>query len=214
MNERIDRLDTAFPIAAAIALELIRQPEVSEQWLRPSALPKMSVGALACHLGRQVVRAADLLPAASDVPPLDDADAHYARAAWVTSTSPDDPVNDRSTDDAEAVLGAAALEARTAEAMGTLRGLLSSGAARDVALIPWQGWSLRRADFLLTRLVEVVVHSDDLAVSIGVPTPEFPEEAFTPVRDLLVRVAVRQHGQAAVISTLARRERARPISAF
>ena len=214
MSEGLDRLDTAFPVAASIALDLVRRPEVSDAWLRPSSLPKMSVGALACHLGRQTVRAAELLPAATDVAPLDSADAHYARAAWVTSTSTDDPANDRSADDDEAALGPVALHDRTTGALETVRGLLASGAARDVVLVPWQGWSLRRADFLLTRLLEIVVHSDDLAVSIGVPTPEFPDEAFTPVRDLLVGLAVRRHGQAAVISTLARRERTRVISAF
>lgn len=212
--DRVDRLDNAFPVAATIALDLIRRVEVADQWQRPSALPKMSVGALACHLGRQAVRAAELLPAATDVPSLDSADAHYHRAAWVTSTSPDDPSNDRDTDDAEAALGAAALNDRAAQALETVRGLLASGSAVEAVLIPWQGWSLRRDDFLLTRLLEIVVHGDDLAVSVGVPTPEFPDEAFAPVRDLLVRLAVRRHGQSAFVSTLTRRERARSIAAF
>lgn len=78
---------------------------------------------------------------ATDVPPLDSVDAHYQQAAWVTTTSPDDPPNDRSTDDTEAALGAAALKDRTAEALGQVRGLLAAGVARDVILIPWQGWS-------------------------------------------------------------------------
>jgi hypothetical protein len=214
VDDRADRLDSAFPIAADLALDLVGRTEVSDRWLGPSALPQMSVGALACHLGRQAVRAAELLPVATDVPPLDSADAHYHRAAWVSSTSPDDPVNDRSTDDKEAALGASALRDRGAAALATVRNLLDTGAARDVVAIPWQGWSLRRDDFLLTRLLEIVVHTDDLAVSVGVPTPEFPDEVFAPVRDLLVRLAVRRHGQSAVIGTLTRRERARPISAF
>lgn len=214
MGEGVDRLDAAFPVAASIALDLVRRSEVADAWFRPSCLPEMSVGALACHLGRQAVRAAELLPVGTGVAPLESADDHYARAAWVTSTSPDDPANDRSTDDDEALLGPAALHARASGALETVRDLLTSGAARDVVFIPWQGWSLRRSDFLLTRLLEVVVHSDDLAVSIGVPTPEFPDEAFVPVRDLLLRLAVRRHGQSAVIGTLARRERAQPISAF
>jgi hypothetical protein len=91
---------------------------------------------------------------------------------------------------------------------------LESGAARDTIDIPWQGWALWRNDFLHTRLVEVVVHTTDLAESLGVPTPEFPDSVFTPVRDLLVRLAVRRHGQTAVVNTLSRRERARNISAF
>jgi hypothetical protein len=210
----VNHLDAVFPLAAAVAQDLIQRGEVRDQWLLPSALPKMSIGALACHLGRQVVRSAELLRLATGIPPLDCVDAHYHRAAWVMSTSPDDPPNDRSTDEAEAELGAAALAGRCSEALETVRQLLTDGTARDVVPIPWQGWSLRRDDFLLTRMLEIVVHTDDLALSVGVRTPEFPAEVFAPVRDLLVRLAVRRHGQSAVISALARSERTRVISAF
>lgn len=57
-------------MAATVALEEIQRSEVADQWLMPSVLPKMSIGALACHLGRQVVRAAELLPMATEMPPL------------------------------------------------------------------------------------------------------------------------------------------------
>jgi len=214
VQNRINRLDAEFPIAAAVALEQIQRSEVRDQWLLPSALPKMSVGALACHLGRQVVRAAELLPVATDIPPLDSVDTHYHQAAWVMSTSPDDPPNNRSTDEAEAAHGAAALADQCSAALQTVRRLLTGGTAQDVVAIPWQGWSLRRDDFLLTRMLEIVVHADDLALSVGVRTPEFPGEVFAPVRDLLVRLAVRRHGQSAVISALARSERTQVISAF
>jgi hypothetical protein len=56
--------------------------------------------------------------------------------------------------------------------------------------------------------------TDDLAVSLGVPTPLLPDPVFDPVRDLLVRLAVRRHSQSAVISALTRRERAGSIAAF
>jgi len=214
MQNPVNRLDALFPAAAAAALDLIQRGEIRDQWVMPSALPKMSIGTLACHLGRQVVRAAELLPMATDIPALESADAHYHRAAWVMSTSPDEPSNDRSTDDADAALGAAALAGRSAEALKTVRRLLAAGTARDVVPLPWQGWSLRRDDFLLTRMLEIVVHSDDLALSVGVRTPEFPAEVFAPVRDLLVRLAVSRHGQSAVISALARSERTQTISAF
>ncbi|MGD0609329.1 MAG: maleylpyruvate isomerase N-terminal domain-containing protein [Streptosporangiaceae bacterium] len=214
MQNPVNRLDALFPAAAAVALDLIQRGEIRDQWVMPSALPKMSIGTLACHLGRQVVRAAELLPMATDIPALESADAHYHRAAWVMSTSPDEPSNDRSTDDADAALGAAALAGRSAEALKTVRRLLAAGTARDVVPLPWQGWSLRRDDFLLTRMLEIVVHSDDLALSVGVRTPEFPAEVFAPVRDLLVRLAVSRHGQSAVISALARSERTQTISAF
>jgi mycothiol maleylpyruvate isomerase-like protein len=209
-----DRWDAVFPVAGEFVEDLVRQAHVSDRWLQQSVLPKMSVGELACHLGRQLTLAAELLQATTAVPPLDSVDEHYHRAAWVMTTSPDDPPNDRTTAETEAVLGAAALRTRVDEALATLTALLVSHTAADVVLIPWQGWSLRRDDFLLTRMLEIVVHTDDLALSVGVPTPAFPEEVFAPVRDLLVRLAVRRNGQSAVISTLTRRERSQVISAF
>lgn len=208
------RFDSVFPAAASIALDLVRRPEVSGRWAAPSALPKMSIGALACHLGRQTVLAARQLPEPTELVPLADADEHYARAAWVRTSSPDDPPNDRRNDDAEAALGPAALLQRVTGALDTVRDLLARGAAEDVVALPWQGWALRRDDFLLTRMLEIVVHGDDLAASLAIDTPRFPDEVFAPVRDLLVRLAVRRHGQSAVLATLTRRERARPIAAF
>jgi hypothetical protein len=68
--------------------------------------------------------------------------------------------------------------------------------------------------YLLTPMLKIVVHADDLAVSLGIPTPHLPDSRFDPVRDLLVRRAVHRHGQSAVISALARRERAGSIAAF
>lgn len=59
-------------------------------------------------------------------------------------------------------------------------GLLGAGGAGDVVLIPRQGWSLRRGDFLLTRMLEIVVHADDLAASFGIPTPSWPSKVFDP----------------------------------
>jgi Mycothiol maleylpyruvate isomerase N-terminal domain len=212
----VDRLDVPFLDAVGVTRRLLGRPEVAERWAEPSALERMSVGALACHLGSQPVRVAELLPtaAAGDAPVLASADEHYARAAWVTATSLDDPVNDRSVDDAEAELGPAVLLDRVDAAVDAVRQFLDTGTVAEVVAIPWQGWALRREEFLLTRLVEVVVHTDDLAASVGLPTPVFGEAAFDPVRDLLVRLAVRRHGQSAVVATLARAERSRPIAAF
>ncbi|MDG4809825.1 maleylpyruvate isomerase N-terminal domain-containing protein [Micromonospora sp. WMMD1120] len=214
MSRPVDALDTAFPVAASIALNLIRRPEVVDQWSRPSALPHLTVGGLACHLGRQAVRAAELLPMPTELPLLESADDHYERAAWVREGTPDEKSVAESDDEADAARGPADLHARSAFAVEEAGNLLARVAARDVVPIPWQGWALRRGDFLLTRQLEIVVHSDDLAVSIGVATPEFPAEVFDPVRDLLVRLAVRRRGQSALISALTRSERTQDVSAF
>ncbi|GIG41465.1 maleylpyruvate isomerase N-terminal domain-containing protein [Cellulomonas phragmiteti] len=206
--------DDAFLLAADAVLALVDQPDVTVRWSEPSALPLLSVGALAVHLGNQVVRAAQLVDRdPGDLPVLADADAHYARSAWPTA-APEDPVNDRSGDETAALDGPVALHDRVVAHRDAFRAALASGAARDVVPVPWAGWALRREDFLLTRLLEVVVHADDLAVSVGLTTPTFPPEVFDPVRDLLVRLAVARHGQARVVAALTRRERAQPIHAF
>lgn len=214
MGFQIDRMDDPFLGAGSIALGLIKRIEVADQWAEPSALPKMSIGALACHLGRQLNRAAELLPVKSGIVPLDRVDDHYARAAWVTSTSPDDPANDRGADNAEAEWGPKALGDRSGAALDAVRRLFDDGHAQAVVAIPWQGWALKRSDFLITRMLEIVVHCDDLATSVGISTPEFPDEIFVPVRDLLMRLAVGRHGQSVVIGALTRSERSQPISAF
>lgn len=206
--------DDAFLLAADAVLDLVDLPEVTVRWSQPSALPRLTVGGLAVHLGNQVVRAAELLTREpGDLPVLADADEHYARSAWPTA-APEDPVNDRGGDETLALEGPAALHDRVVAHRDRVRDALASGAAQDVVPVPWAGWALRREDFLLTRMLEVVVHSDDLAVSVGVDTPTFPAAVFDPVRDLLVRLAVARHGQARVVAALTRRERALPVHAF
>jgi hypothetical protein len=84
-----------------------------------------------------------------------------------------------------------------------------------VVLIPWQGWALTLDDFLVTRTMEIVVHSDDLAASLEIESPRLPEQVLEPVLTLLTRLAVRRHGQRAVVTALSRSERApATISAF
>jgi hypothetical protein len=63
-------------------------------------------------------------------------------------------------------------------------------------------------DLLTTRMMEIAVHSDDLAVSVGVPTPELPVRVLHPVYDLLFLLALRRHGHTAVLRALSRAERA------
>jgi len=208
-------LDAAFVDGGHVALELLTRGEVEERWDRASVLDRMSVGMLACHLGRQLVRAEEILSVPADDDPLAEADEHYRRAAWVTASDLDDPAHDRSLDEAEAALGMAAMLRRATSALDAVEGLLDRSAAAAVVAIPWQGWSLRRPDFLLTRIVELVTHTDDLARSIDVPTPSFPPGTYRPALHLLARLAAERHGQAALTSALTRSERMpSTISAF
>jgi hypothetical protein len=206
----------SFLAAAGIAADLLRRPEVAERWRDESACAGMSVGGLAFHLASQVTNTVRLVGAAApdDVPiPLLE---HYARAAWVHSGL-DEEVNVgiREGSDADAAAGPEALGALLDEQLGRLPDVLTEAQPGASVMIPWQGWSLTVHDWLVTREMEIVVHSDDLAASIGVPPPEFPESVVTPVLALLTAIAVRRHGQAAVVRALSRPQRApSSVSAF
>jgi hypothetical protein len=68
------------------------------------------------------------------------------------------------------------------------------------------GGTMNLDDYLQTRLVEIVVHDDDLAMSVGLPT-NIPAEAISLAVDHLFAVARLQHGDLAVLRAFARRER-------
>ncbi|GIF72497.1 maleylpyruvate isomerase N-terminal domain-containing protein [Asanoa siamensis] len=200
---------TAYLEAAAIAVDLLGDRAVAERWNGPSALAEFSVGGLAGHLGRQVHLVATLVDApAADLPPRDLL-AHYGDAAWLGEDA-DAPANVaiRAQSDEFAAVGPAALLDSLRAELATLRAKLPSAPADRPTLLPWTGWALRLDDLLLTRMMEIAVHSDDLAVSVGVPTPVFPARVFTPVLGLLTDLSAARYGQTAVLRALSRRERA------
>lgn len=209
-------MNEPFLQAADIAARQLQDPAVARAWSDPSALPAMSVGALACHLAGQLFSVRDLLaaPKTEDVPiPLLD---HYQRAAWVRA-GVDDQVNVdiRTSAEGSAADGHAALVARVAAALEELPDRLGSQEAGRSVHLPWQGWSLTLDDFLVTRMMEITVHGDDLAASLGQEPPELPDTVLGPVLGLLVGVALRRHGQSAVVRALSRAERApATITAF
>ena len=208
-------LAEGFVRAAALAGDLATSDDVAARWDDESSCAGMTVGGLAHHLMAQVGNVVRFLRAApgpeAPIPLLE----HYRRARWVRSDLDDDAnVAIREAADREAAVGAAALAAQVRTDLAELPGVLAAPRQGGV-LIPWQGWSLSVEDFLVTRSMEVVVHSDDLAASVGLPTPEFPEAVVHPVLALLAAVAADRHGQTAVVRALSRPQRApQSVSAF
>lgn len=207
---------SSYVAAAATAFDLASAPEVRAAWREESACAGMTVGGLAHHLLQQAVHTVRLLemdPVAEPPIPLLE---HYARAAWVKG-GPDDQANVdiREGSDAAAEEGADQVLALATDALDSLSDALERPRVPEQVRIPWQGWSLTKADFLTTRAMEMVVHSDDLAASVGLPTPQFPDDVVTDVLRLLTGVAVRRHGQTAVVRALSRPQRApESVSAF
>jgi hypothetical protein len=198
-----------FLVAVDSVVELVGRPEVAAAWEAPSALAEWTVGGLSGHLAGQAFAGVSLIEAdASDLAPIA-LDEHYERASWIGAAVDDDvSVDIRSGGDANAEAGPQGLLARLADARGRLPGLLADTSPDRPVLVPWQGWALRRDDFLVMRMMEIAVHSDDLAASVGVTAPDLPDEVLGPVLALLTRLAVRRHGQSAVVAALTRAERA------
>ena len=209
-----ERVTETFLTAARISAGLASRPEVAVRWSEESACAGMTVGGLAHHLVSQLTNTARLLAAEPHEEPPIALLEHYERAAWVTADLDDDVnVRIREGADDDAAGGPEALSPLVDGALADLPDLLARAA--DAVWIPWQGWSLSTEDYLTTRMMELVVHSDDLAASVGVPTPEFPEDVLIPVFTLLTGVAARRHGQVAVVRALSRPQRAPDIvSAF
>lgn len=195
--------------AATGALDLVGRAEVGRAWASPSALAGMSVGALAAHTARQVTR----IPEVLGFPLLDERPVplveHYLRSAWVTAGVDDEAnvsIRDRAANEAAAGRDAVLAEARNA--LAWVRSAVPGLPADRLVRPPWTGWNLGLDDYLHTRVVELVVHSDDLAVSVGLEPPDWPEEVVAPVLGVLTTLAVKRHGAPAVIRTLSRAERA------
>ncbi len=208
---------TAVVDAVALVADLVARPEVADAWSRESSCAGMSVGGLTRHLADQAVHVVTLLRAGDSA----GADAetialleHYERAAWLREDLEGESNRAiRETADRQADDGHAAAVAALREARADLVSALAHAA--PTTYVPWQRWSLATDDFLVTRLMEMVVHSDDLAVSVGVETPRFEPKVLDPVFRLLTSIAVRRHGQDALVRALSRPDRAPAlISAF
>jgi uncharacterized protein (TIGR03083 family) len=198
--------------AATTVSTLLRSPSLAEAWDQPSALPEFRIGGLAGHLARAVFTTEGYV--AAEVPPhfvLVDAGIYLGLLETMT---PEDNARVVHRGEAEAGTGPGDLIARYDAALDRLRATLPTlGEDRPVPMLAGHVLPLREC--LVTRMLELLVHADDLAVSLGEPTPEFDEEAADLVVTLLARFARRRHGLPAMLRALARRERAgESIAAF
>lgn len=206
----------AYLEAAASAVALLRSPAVAASWEAPSALTDFDVSGLAGHLAWQVL----CVPRALAVETSGEAPIslyeHYARAAWLDAgIDHESNVGVRSFGEDLAADGVDALATQTEAVLAELRVALPAEAPDRSVRPPWVTYSLTLDDLLTTRMMEIAVHVDDLAVSVGAPTPALPAAVLDPVFDLLTRLAVRRHGPTAVLRALSRAERAPvTISAF
>ncbi|MET9657804.1 maleylpyruvate isomerase N-terminal domain-containing protein [Streptomyces sp. NPDC006510] len=197
----------AYLLAAERAVQLLAADEVARCWEKESVLPGMSVGGLAGHLARSVLQVEWFLDGqvhgAEPVSPV----RYYARL--VGTSVPDSALNVgvRARSEETAAAGPTVVGEQAQAAWQRLaRRLDEEPADRRVAILHRPGEEMLLDGYLQTRCVELTIHLDDLALSVGAPCPA-PEAALAVAVDVLVAAARERHGDQAVLHALARRER-------
>lgn len=190
---------------AEVTAALLADPAVERRWDKPSALSGMRVAGLAGHLARSVVLTEPFLDEPSaEGEPLSTAEYYLAGEE---PTDLDSRANRRVRESGEetAAAGLGALNGAVDEALERLRRRLPG---EDLGVTRrWFGRLTTTRTVLQARTLEMVVHVDDLAVSVDVPTPSLPPSAVDMSIRLLVSMARGRHGDLAVVRALTRRER-------
>ena len=213
MNDLNDVAE-AFREAAQAFGEVVTRPEVGKSWDQPSALEGYSVGAIVTHVNAAIGWLGRLLdaPAQPDLRPTPPAD--YLGFLHGLKIGPDGadrhPLHDVLHSQFEQAAGRG-WETNRDKFLGLVERLPErlegESATRLLDLHPTAPLVVPLGEFLRTRVVELVVHGDDLATSAGI-TPPLPESAATMAIDVMLAVARTVHGDLTVIRALARRERA------
>ncbi|CAM5316482.1 hypothetical protein [Streptomyces afghaniensis 772] [Streptomyces afghaniensis] len=202
-----DEIRNVYLHAAERAVELLGTEQVARCWKDESVLAGMSVGGLAGHLARSVLQVEWFLDGkvlgAEPVSPV----RYYARL--VGTSKPESALNvgvrARSEETAAAGPDAVAEQARVAWERLTRR-LSTEPADRRVEVLHRPGEEMLLDGYLQTRCVELAVHIEDLALSVG-SDRRAPGDAVAVAVDVLVAAARDRHGDQAVLHALARRER-------
>lgn len=197
-------LDTAAAVVADLDAD-----EVAAAWDEPSALDRMPVAALAAHAARALSTVRRYVAGAPPPPGSAVLDA----PGYVLAVLPgdDDGATDRAVlarAEQDATAGHAEVVRRARDDLALLRGTLPA-LDRDHALRVLDGVVILLDEYLATRIVELVVHHDDLAASLpGVTLHALPDEAGAVAVGTLAELARRRTSTTAMVRALARRERA------
>lgn len=203
-----------FLAAASVLLDVLERDDVVAAWDRPSALEGWTVGGLVGHTARAVLTARRYLGSAPPPPGTKPVDApgYLLAVLGDDDLAPDSPLATqiRARGDQEAADGVDALRGRLGEALDALTGAFGPGGEPPERLIEvLDGVAITLDDYLATRVVELVVHLDDVAASLPEdPGLVLPPPALQLATDVLVAVARGRRGDLGLLRVLARQERA------
>ena len=198
--------------AVEAAAELMSRPSVGAAWDEPSALAGMTVGGLAAHL----VRAAGATAAYLDRTPVDaEPEGDLLTPVTYFHAAVDSPIHEqvKQVSANESEIGHEAMAKKCATLAAHL-GRRLADEPDDRLIGALGGRMLTLDDFCRTRLIEVLLHLDDLAVSVGESRPETDPLGVAIVIDIIESIARNVHGDWTVLYALARTERVGDAGVF
>jgi hypothetical protein len=186
-----------------VVVDAIRSPAVGAAWDEPSILEHQTVGSLAGHVARAGVWVVGgyLDQDPPEAATFDSAADYYATMAELLTDDDHGAVRERS-----ATVAATGWTAVADEAAANLDTLAARLPAEPVDRItPVAGGAMRLDDYLATRIVEQVVHLDDLARSVGEARWTMPDSVVEVALATGVAIGARRWGREAMVRALYRR---------
>jgi uncharacterized protein (TIGR03083 family) len=199
----------AFPLAGDAFVSLLDLGGLESRWNEPSALEAFTIGELVAHVTLAMERAHGFLmldaPGSDpvslggyygDLKIEDEHDAGSFVHAFIKGMAETEAARPC----AEVVVKAKAVISEIAQL------LPSTQPSRILDLRPLPQGAMRADDYMATRVVELILHGMDLAVSLD-QSMELPPQAVDVVIEILVATARAQHGDPTVLCAMARSER-------
>ena len=196
-----ESIRNAFLHAATEAASLVGRRDLGEKWNEQSALEGLEVGALAGHLARAVLTVHWYLDMPEPDPPTMSAGEYFATVTNDQGSEANVAIRERAVEAARG--GWARLYLDIGNALDHLRRRLPDERADH--RIPAAGGALLVDEYLRTRIVELVIHTNDLCRSLEIDPPQMPEATRIAI-GVLLDTALLRHGQTAVLNALSRRE--------
>ena len=203
-SDQTNRVRHAFLQALEAYAGLLGRREVEAAWEAPSLLEGYSVAGLAGHAFNTAEAVERYLQAPVPTQVTVPAAAYYGQPP----SNPATAATQVGIIERGRMRGAEGPTVLRRDAVALVQRLTAqlASAPPDRVVAVMGGTALRLDDYLETRLVELVVHGDDLAASVEIPS-ELPAEAVELVINHLLAVARFRHGDLAVVRAFARRER-------
>jgi uncharacterized protein (TIGR03083 family) len=204
----------AFFSACDLALAVVSSDPVAERWEADSALDGLTVGALAAHLYAATRRLEKALAQREpEAPGMVAGIADFYGPNRIDDTTQLDDafhVAIRAEAAERAGRGAGALVEAFEALVGRLKiSLADQRSTRLVPVLRIEGGAASLSEYLRTRVVELLVHTDDLAASVGTEIDP-PADAASAAFGVFLDLARARAGDVAVLRAFSRRERADP----